>query len=163
MDEKELKQIEVKLMVINKVIAKLDPAIKLAAFEFMKPLVLEKSAELPSNKGAKTKDDVQTPPKGDVRDFYGSFDPKKPSDSALVLTGWFYTQRGSASFTLDELNELFDEVGVSRPARLDMTLRSAMRKGKALFQNSAHGSYRPTVYGENCFKTELNLRPGKQS
>jgi hypothetical protein len=163
MDEKELKQIETKLMAINNIIAKLDPAIKVTAFEFLKPLVLGKQIEVPAGKAGRAQDEEHLPPKGDVRDFYGSFNPKKPADSALILAGWFYTQRGSASFTLEELDALFDEVGVGRPARLDMTLRSSMRKGKTLFQNSGHGAYRPTVYGENVFKTEMNLRPGKQS
>jgi hypothetical protein len=80
----------------------------------------------------------------------------------MILAAWIYTQRGSGAFKLKELEELFDEVGVSRPNRIDMTLKSTRRKGKNLFTNAGHGSYRPTVYGENHFKTELNLRPRKQ-
>ncbi len=162
--DKELKQLQERLEAINLIISKLDPAIKLAAFDLLKPFIM--GEVIPPALSLDTEqvgEKIGLSTGGDVRDFYASFDPKKPADSVLVLAAWIYTQRGSASFTLTELNDLFDDVGVSRPARLDMTLRTCTRNGKNLFQNASHGSYRPTVHGENHFKKEMNLRPGKHS
>lgn len=157
--QEKLKDVEAKLSDINAIISKLDPAIKLAAFDFLKDLLL--SEHSPDSSTIKTKDSPSLTP-GDVRDFYASFNPGKPADSALVLSGWFYTQRGNNSFTLEELRTLFDDVGVPMPDRIDMTLRNSARNGKKLFQNAGHGNYRPTVHGENYFKAEMNLKPGKK-
>ncbi len=165
--EKELKNIEIKLKEINSIITKLDPEIKLAAFELLRPYILGNLAAhsaVTTTQGLSKVDTLEKTPvnSGDVRDFYASFNPKKPADSALVLAGWIYTQQGSSAFELGELRGLFDEVGVSSPARLDMTLKNCLRGGKKLFQNAGHGDYRPTVYGENHFKAEMNLRPSKK-
>jgi len=154
----KLKDIESKLTEINAIISKLDPAIRLAAFEVLKTILLNEYSVVMPVEAKLSKDN--TP--GDVRDFYALFNPGKPADSALVLSGWFYTQRGSNSFTLEELRQLFDDVGVPMPDRIDMTLRNSARDGKKLFQNATHGSYRPTVHGENYFKSEMNLKPGKK-
>jgi len=158
--EKKLKEIEVKLRAINSIITKLDPAIKLAAFEVLKLLLLKNSLETgPTNKNIPTTEGGTS---GDVRDFYASFNPTKPADSVLVLAGWLYTQRGSTPFTLTELRDLINDVGVPMPDRIDMTLRNCTRNGKKLFQRAGQGDYRPTVHGENFFKSEMNLKPGKK-
>jgi len=54
--DKKLKEIEIRLMAINSIIEKLDPAIKLAAFEILKPLLL----------GHNVKVDSRTPKQNDV-------------------------------------------------------------------------------------------------
>jgi len=159
--DKKLKEIEVKLKIINSIIEKLDPAIKLAAFEMLKPLLFRDHFEMDS-KGKDKPIITKSGAPGDVRDFYASFDPQKPADSVLVLTGWFYTQRGSTSFSLAELRDLFDDVGVPMPSRIDMTLRNCTRDGKKLFQRADQGAYRPTVHGENFFKSDMSLKPGKK-
>lgn len=165
--DKEIKGLEERLQKVNLIVSKLDPVIKEAAFELFKPFILGESLkDFSHNPNLIPEKKVVDVPvsSGDVRDFYASFNPKKPADSALVLAGWIYTQQGSTPFSLEELRSLFDEVGVSCPARIDMTLRNCTRSGKALFQNSGgHGNYRPTVYGENHFKTQMNIRPGKKS
>ncbi len=164
MDQKDLQTIRSRLVEVNLIISKLDPAIKIPAFELLKPFILG----IATVSGG-TPADTDMPASGisthagHARDFFVSLDPKKPADSVLVLTAWIYTQRGSEPFSLIELEDLFDEVGVPRPARLDMTLRACSRKGKKFFTNAGYGKYRPTVYAENHFKQEMNLRPGKRS
>ena len=73
--EKELKDIETKLRAINSIIAKLDPAIKLAAFEVLKSHFFG----CPSDSIDKGKDESRVSLTGDVRDFYASFNPPKPA------------------------------------------------------------------------------------
>ncbi len=161
--EKELKNIEERLKKVNSIISKLDDVIKPLAFELLKPFILDGVVEkTTSTSGKKDEKKVQQAQfNGDVRDFYASFSPTTPADSALVLVGWFYTQRGNSAFSLEELYDLFDEVGVPRPNRVNMTLRACSRKGKKLFTSAGHGKFRPNVHGENYFKSEMNLRPGK--
>lgn len=163
MTKDQLLQIQKRLEDVNSIISTLDPAIKEASFKLLIPFITEGVVTSSKSEGKNVEDAAPTTARtGDVRDFFASFDPQKPSDSARVLTGWFYTQRGSSAFTLDELNGLFDEVGVPKPNRLNMTLRSASHDGKKLFKQAGHSQYRPTVYGENYFKSEMNLKPGKR-
>jgi hypothetical protein len=95
-----------------------------------------------------------------VREFFSQFSPDKPSESALVLAGWIYTQRGSSPFDISELKSLFDEVGAPSSQHLDMTIRNMQRDTKKYFQSVAGGLWRPTVPCENYFKTEMKLTAG---
>lgn len=162
--DKEIKGLEERLQKVNLIISKLDPAIKVLAFELFKPIILGESKDLSNNINSNIdrKEVSQTViGAGDVRDFFASFDPKKPADYTLVLAAWFYTQRGNSAFSLDELYGLFDEVGMDRPSAVNMTLRACSRKGKKLFTTAGHAKFRPNVNGENYFKSEMKLRPGK--
>jgi len=76
-----------------------------------------------------------------------------------VLAGWIYAQRGAEPFDAGELKTLFDEIGITCPARLDMTIKQLQRDSKKIFQTMAGGMFRPTVYGENYFKSEMKLLP----
>lgn len=137
---------------INEFIKTLDPAIRSQTFDILKGFM---TAE--GKKGIPSEEIKVT----DVRSYFLRFEPKKPADCIVILAGYIYTQRGSAPFTLKELRELSDEVGATIPARIEMTLKAAQRKGKKLFQSAGTGKYRPSVYGENHFKKDLRLRPGK--
>lgn len=97
-----------------------------------------------------------------ARDFYAQFSPNSQAESALVLAGWLYTQRGASPFEIAELKTLFDDIGAPSPARLDNTIRSIQRDSKKLFQSVSGGLFRPTIYGENYFKSEMKLSPSKK-
>ncbi len=166
MNKDKLSETESKLVTLNSIISKLEPEIRLAAFEILKYQLFDGEHEYPAKERGSANKEVESlseGARGSVRDFFASFDPEKPADSTLVLASWFYTQRGSSAFSLDELYGLFDEVGTPRPDKTNMTLRQCSRGGKKLFKQAGHGKYRPTVYGENYFKQEMNLRPGKKT
>lgn len=157
MDNKQLQSLKKAILQINSIIKALDPAIKTQVFDLLKPLIDPTlAAALTVRKGS-----ADTHHKGaaSVRDFYTSHNPEKPAKRVRVLAAWIYSQRGNQPFTLDELNKLFDDVGVGRPNRLDMTIKSALEKGNHLFQSVGRGQYRPTVHGENYFKEKLGVKP----
>lgn len=101
-------------------------------------------------------------PTANARDFYAQYSPNSQAESALVLAGWLYTQRGASPFEVAELKALFDEIGAPSPARLDNTIKSMQRDSKKLFQSVSGGLFRPTIYGENYFKSEMRLSPFKK-
>ncbi|MBI5953475.1 MAG: hypothetical protein HY865_17615 [Chloroflexi bacterium] len=101
-----------------------------------------------------------SPKTANVREFYSQYTPSSQSESALVLAGWIYSQRGISPFEITELKALFDEVGASSPARLDNTIKLMQRDSKKLFQSLSGGLLRPSIYGENYFKSEMKLVPG---
>lgn len=160
-DTKKQDEIKKKLAEINSFISQLEPEIRLVSFEVLKPYFFGRFQHLDDSQSEEVQQSGSIVTKGDVRDFFASFDPQKPADSTLVLSAWLYTQRGNSAFTLEELYELFDEVGTPRPNKVNMTLKACARKGKKLFMNAGHGKFRPSVNGENYFKSEMNLRPGK--
>lgn len=160
-DTKKQDEVKKKLTEINSFISQLEPEIRLASFEVLKPYFFGKVQHVDDSLSEEIRQPESIVAKGDVRDFFASFDPQKPADSTLILAAWFYTQRGNSAFTLEELKDLFDEVGTPRPERINMTLNACARKGKKLFMNAGHGKFRPSVNGENYFKSEMNLRPGK--
>jgi hypothetical protein len=160
-DIKKVTELKKEISDLNSFIKGLEPEIRLACFEVLKPYILGDIPNASSTEAAAVKSGGDVVQKGDVRDFFASFDPQKPADSTLVLAAWFYTQRGNTAFSLEEIYELFDEVGTPRPNKVNMTLKACSRKGKKLFMNAGHGKFRPNVNGENYFKSEMNLRPGK--
>jgi hypothetical protein len=157
MDKKHFQSLKKTILQINSIVKALDPAIKTQVFDLLKPMIdATQAAAVPPGKGSAEKHHKggQT-----VREFYASHSPEKPAKRVRVLAAWIYSQRGNQPFTLDELDQLFDDVGVGRPNRLDMTLKGALEKGNRLFQSVARGKYRPTVHGENYFKEQLAVKP----
>jgi hypothetical protein len=92
--------------------------------------------------------------------FFESLQNKKPSDNALAAAAFHFSQYGSSDFTIDEMRELADDVGITVPERLDMTYLAAKRNGNALFRRSGKGAFRPTVHGERFFRHTYNARKG---
>lgn len=92
--------------------------------------------------------------------FFEALKNGKPSENALAAAAYYYSQYGSAEFSVDEMRDLADDVGVTVPERLDMTYLSATREGNRLFRRGGRGAFRPTVHGEAFFKQTYNVRKG---
>lgn len=157
MDNKQFQSLKKTILQINSIVKALDPAIKTQVFDLLKPLIDPSQVATVSH--GKSSPDKLHKAGHSVRDFYTSHNPEKPAKRVRVLTAWLYSQRGNQPFTLDELNQLFDDVGVGRPNRLDMTLKGAFEKGNKLFQSVGRAQFRPTVHGENYFKEKLGVKP----
>ena len=93
-------------------------------------------------------------------EFFEALESEKPSDNALATAAYHYSQYGSAEFSVDEMRDLANDVGVTVPERLDMTYLQAKRKGNRLFRRGGRGAFRPTVHGETFFKQTYNVRKG---
>ncbi len=160
MDKKQFQKLKETISQINSIVKSVDPVIKTQVFELLKPMIDAVPGDPAGDgEGRKEKRAQQHSDPKNVRAFYTSHNPDKPAKRVRIMAAWFYSQRGTNPFTLSELEELFDDVGVGHPGRLDMTLKQAREKGHHLFHTTERGKYRPTVHGENYFKDKLGVRP----
>lgn len=158
MDEKEFKTRAGRLEQIAKVVEKLPAEVRSAAFDLLKDYVTGDSAESPTKKApAKIKREVAD---DSEEDFFGAFDHDKPADNARLIAAWFYREYGVAPFSLDEVREKATDVGITIPARIDMTFLQAKEKGKKLFARAGTGKFKPTVHGEANLKAAYSVKKG---
>lgn len=158
MDDKEFKTRSSRLEQIAKVLEKLPAEVRSEAFELLKDYVTEHSSET----RVKTK-----APKGgrdsagqSEEEFFGAFEHDKPADNAKLIAAWFYREYGAEPFSLDEVRTKADDVGITIPARVDMTFHVAKDKGKKLFARAGTGKFKPTVHGEANLKTTYSVKKG---
>lgn len=161
MDKKGFEAVEERLLEINKVIAKLDPSVRVAAFDFLKPYISGGTLPAPLADPKKQAPDPQ--PASDVTELIQKHGEGKPNDNINLLAAIWFADYGSTPFSLDYLRERATETGLTIPARPDMTLRTAKDKGKNLFASAARGLFKPTVVGEAFFKTTYNVRKGTKT
>lgn len=164
MDKKGLGEIEERLLELNKVIAKLDSSIRLAAFEFLKPYITDGIIRAAKTSHAH-KDDDDGSNAGQAADLetlvteYGS--DKKPSENARLLTAWWFSQHGSAPFSIKWIKETGDSTGLTLPETPAMTFRSAKVKGKDLYNAVGKGGlFKVTVAGETFLKATYKVKKG---
>ncbi|NUN96523.1 MAG: hypothetical protein HUU16_10145, partial [Candidatus Omnitrophica bacterium] len=128
MDDKELNWRASRLEQIGKVLETLPPEVRGEAFELLKGYVTEH----PSETRTKAK---QTNGHRDVaaqsqEEFFAFVDHDKPADNAKLIAAWFYREYGAEPFSVEEVREKADAVGITIPTRVDMTLVQAKEKGK---------------------------------
>jgi hypothetical protein len=150
-----------RLKEINEVIKDLEPAIQEAALALLDEYVTGyPAAHKPAQQ---TADGNGGKPAGDNKvEFFAKFPEGKPSDNAVLIAAHVYGQYGAESFKLDEIREIAKSVGLTIPTSLDMTLKSAQRDGKLLFQHSGRSEFKPTVHGELYFKKTYQIVTGTE-
>lgn len=148
-----------RLKEVNEVIEKLDPAIRQGAFSLLTEYV---TGHAHKNKAAPQESHTKPAEQEDPQssNLYARFRDAKPSDNAVMIAADLYSQYGNQPFTLDEMRNIADSVGVTIPSSLDMTLKQAQRDGKLLFQHSGRSEYKPTVHGELYFKKTYQVSKG---
>ena len=159
MNETTLKERTKRLLEVNEIVKKLDETIRPAAFLLLQDYVLAseipaKNKQLPSTPGDNLDEDREG--------FFAKHDHEKPSENGLLLSAYHYSQFGASPFTIDEMEALANEVGVTIPERLDMTFLQAKRNSKSLFLRAGKKAFRPTVHGETFFKTTYLVSKGTQ-
>lgn len=148
-----------RLQEVNGVIKDLEPAIQEAALALLADYVTGYSAV--HKRAQQPADGIDGKPVGvDSAEFFAKFPEGKPSDNAVLIAAHVYSQYGAESFKLDEIRELAKSVGLTIPTSLDMTLKSAQRDGKLLFQHSGRSEFKPTVHGELYFKKTYQVVTG---
>jgi hypothetical protein len=178
MNDSELDEVVKRLKKIHKIIAELDPAVRAPAFATLQPWVVNGlqaesgSVATPKKRAAKrapAKSKSTTEDKsitvgdnsGLDRDaFFLKFNHDKPSDNALLVVAWHYNQYGLAPFSGDEIRKLGDEVGITVPERVDMTIANAQYDGKTCFARAGKSLFRPTVHGEARLKRTYGVKKG---
>jgi len=167
MDKEKTAEIQSKLLEMNKLIAKLDPAIRAAAFDIMVPYYFEdkpavrktKVEKIKAGGGASSKEDVDV---SDLGSFLENFEHAKPADNVMLLVAWLYSQYGARPIQAKEIKELSDASGLVIPNRPDNTMRQAKDKGKGLFSQQGKG-WKLTVSGELFVKTTYSVKKGSKS
>lgn len=164
MDEATFKERVKKLTEINKVVMKLDPAIRGQAFALLEGYV--GTGKISSHK-PEDSDRVDAPADtgdldADLEAFVGGLEaePDTPAESAKALAAFLYKRYGKAPVRPEEINELARKAGWTVPDRIDMTLKGAKINGKTLFRQEGK-TYVPTVQGESFFKETYKVKRGK--
>lgn len=158
MDDTEFKARASRLEQIAKVLEKLPPEVRTDAFDLLKGFVTEHSSEARTKKEkAKGRGDTAHQPD---EEFFTAFEQKQPADNAKLIAAWFYREYGVEPFSLDDVRAKASGVGLTIPARVDMTFVQAMEKGKKLFARAGTGKFKPTVYGEANLKRIYSVKKG---
>lgn len=160
MDKKSFAEIEERLLDVNKVIAKLDASIRVAAFDFLKPYV---STGIMAPSADSKKLTQESGPHGDVSDLIQKHGDGKPHENVNLLAALWFSEYGSYPFSSAYIREKADSTGLTVPARPDMSLKGAKEKGKSLYLSPSKGFFKPTVVGEAFLKTTYGVRKGTKT
>ena len=158
MDNKEFKMRAGRLDQVAKVLEKLPPEVRSDAFHLLKDYVTEHSSETRTKK-VEAKGQRDTADQSD-EEFFAAFGHEKPADNAKLIAAWFYREYGVEPFSVDEVRTKADDVGITIPARVDMTFLQAKEKGKKLFARAGTGKFKPTVHGEANLKANYSIKKG---
>lgn len=158
MDDKEFKTRSSRLEQIAKVLEKLPAEVRGEAFTLLKGYVTEHSSEA-HTKTKETKGQRDAPAQSE-EEFFASVNHAKPADNVKLIAAWLYGEYGAEPFSLEEVRAKADAVGITVPARIDMTLLEAKEKGKKLFSRASTGKFKPTVHGEAILKATYSVKKG---
>jgi hypothetical protein len=149
-----------RLKEVNEVIEKLDPAIREGAFSLLTGYITGQAHKVDGKHQPDAPPDEREGSEEQMKELFGNYPDGKPSDNAILIAAWLYSQYGAQPFKLDEMRQIADSVGLTIPASLDMTLKQAQRDGKMLFQHSGRSEFKPTVPGEIYFKKAYQVTKG---
>lgn len=107
---------------------------------------------------------LQSEEEGDEGDaaLLARFEHGKPADNVALLTALHYSKYGTQPFSASDLKASADAAGLIVPARIDMTLTVAGKKGKKFYQKLSPGRFRVTVHGESFLKATYGVKKGTQ-
>jgi hypothetical protein len=163
MDENILKRMKE----VEQAVLGLHESVRGPAFAMMESYILGESRRRPkiraepdgsADPGSESSDDMVD---DDVEAFFAGREVKKPADAVYAIAGYFFSQYGSAPFTTQHVQDLADQVGLTVPDRIDMTLRNAGRNKKKLFRTK-DDAWTPTTTGEEVLKEKFEVKKGRK-
>lgn len=162
MDAKEFKERAARLKEIAKILEELPAEVRALAFPLLSDYIHPEASneESGSHKAKSPSGQGKAPPPADREGFFKAFDHHKPADNAKLLSAWLYREYGTEPFSIEEIEELATEVGITIPERIDMTFASAKENGKNLFARAGRGKFKPTVHGEAYLKITYKIAKG---
>ena len=95
--------------------------------------------------------------------FFASFDHDKPADNVKLIAAWFYREYGIDPFSLEQLRQEANSVGITIPSRPNATLKAARDKGKKLFSTAGRSKFKLTIHGEASLKESYSVKKGIKS
>lgn len=152
---------------VEQAVLDLDESVRGAAFSMMEDYILGGAARTPKA-GSKTEQppgpDTGAADDGaddDVTSFFAEREIDKPAEAVYAIAGYFFSQYGSAAFTVEDVRALADRVGLTVPDRPDNTLRNGARNKKSLFR-AKDGGWMPTTMGELVLKEKFTIKKGSK-
>jgi hypothetical protein len=139
-------------------VLELDESVRAVAFSMMEAYVLSGRLSAPASRA----EAINPTEPGSLGDFFESRDVSKPAQAVMEITAYLFQEFGSEPFTPQHIRDIADEVGLTVPQRIDMTLKSAKKDGKPIFRSVGRGKYAPTVFGEATLKTDHNVTKGRR-
>src|SRR5438132_4946013 len=107
-----------------------DPELKRPAFEKILERLLAHGKPDTGRAATKRGESEQPEPEEGEEDetreeFFSAHNHDDPSDNVRLIAAYLYREYGTAPFTVKELEKLADNIGVTVPTRIDMTLKTA--------------------------------------
>jgi len=161
LDKKAFSEIEERILEVNKVIAKLDPSIRVPAFDFLKSYI--SGGKLPATSEPHKSPPVDDVSSGSISELIQRHGDGKPHENVNLLAAIWFSEFGSNPFSLDYVREKAADTGLTVPSRPVMTLKQAKDKGKNLYVSAGRALFKPTVTGEAFFKTTYGVRKGTKT
>ncbi|MBN1515132.1 hypothetical protein JXA32_01045 [Candidatus Sumerlaeota bacterium] len=158
MDKKKFDEIVKRLKEVSGVVESIPSEIREESFKLLKPYIMGSAAKIAPDREDEHEDHCTDD--GSDEDFFGKFDHDKPANNVKLIAAYYYKEFGTDPFSIDEMKEKADSVGITLPARPDMTLTQAKDKSKKLFQKADKGKFKPTVHGEANLKSVYSVRKG---
>lgn len=158
MDKKKFDEIVKRLKEVSGIVESVPSEIREESFKLLKPYITGSVSKEPPKKDDPNDDHLSD--SSSDEEFFSKHEHDKPADNVKLIAAYFYKEFGSEPFTIDEMKEKADGVGLTLPARPDMTLTQAKDKGKKLFQKISKGKFKPTVHGEANLKSSYSVRKG---
>jgi len=150
---------------VEQAVHSLEESVRGAAFSMMKDYILvgaDRPAMDRTTPKRTSQDDAGNDGAGrDVESFFADKEIEKPADAVYAIAAFFYSQYGAAPFTVQNVQDLADQVGLTVPGRIDMTLRNARTKKRKLFQPKG-GAWEITTMGEIMLKEKFDVKKGRR-
>ena len=158
MDEREFKTRASRLEQIAKVLENLPAEVRSDAFDLLKAYVTEPASGTPAKR---TATETKHENSGDSEEaFFAAFNHDNPANNAKLIAAFFYREHGAEPFSVDQVRQKADSVGITIPARIDKTYLAAKENGKKLFAQAGKGKFKPTVHGEAELKATYSVKKG---
>lgn len=157
MDTKEFKQRATKLSEIAKVLENLPPEIRECAFHLLEDYV---TTQPDGGASKRVKGETASANSESREQFFSTFDQQKPAENAKLIAAYLYREYGAEPFCTEEVRQTAKDVGITVPARVDMTFTAAKEKGRNLFTRTSKGWFKPTVHGEAYIKLTYSVNKG---
>jgi len=155
MDETKFNERIARLEKTVDVLNKLPPEVRQQAFTLLHEFIGD-------SREKRKRQEEDTPPDSDFDEvaFFSTHQHDKPSDNVRLIAAYFYNEFGTEPFTIDEVRNLADRVGITIPSRPNATMDAAKEDGKSLFTHSGRGSFKVTVHGEALLKSVYGVKKG---
>lgn len=149
---------------VEQAVLELDESVRASAFSMMGGYILGEQtvSRRSASAGPDANEDVESTEGVGLGDFFAGRDTDKPAEAVMAIAAYLFQQFGSEPFTLQEVRDIADEVGLTIPERIDMTLKGATRNGRPIFRSVGRGKYAPTVLGEATLKQDHNVTKGRR-